>query len=1476
MDCFDCADNVPKVLELESGEMFTGCQFGADKNISGELVFTTSMVGYPESLTDPSYKGQILVITYPLIGNYGVPSDDKDEFGLLKYFESSKIQIDALIISDLNNYNYHWNSHKSLDNWLKKNNIPGLYSVDTRSLTILLREKGTINARIYNSFNNINKSINHVIPEFNNQYENTNLVDMVSTKEIIELNKPIKSSNDDDTRFKIIVVDCGIKNSILRQLLKRNFYLKVVPHDYNFNNEEFDGLFLSNGPGNPEQCIELINNLQIFLSRNTAGNKVIPLFAICLGHQLLSLAIGGNTYKMKYGNRSLNQPCMDMRTGKSYITSQNHGYAVDSNSLPDDWKSLYINLNDLSNEGMIHKSLPYFSVQFHPEAKAGPPDTAFLFDLFLEKVKQPNYRELTTLEVHDLDKPMYKKVLILGSGGLSIGQAGEFDYSGSQAIKALKEENISTVLINPNIATVQTSWDMADKVYFLPVNIEFVEQVIIQERPDGILATFGGQTALNCLTKLVEAKILDKYDVKIMGTPVETIIATEDRGIFAEKMAEIGEPVAQSETANNIEEALKLVTNIGFPVIIRAAFALGGLGSGFAENMEEFKEKSFQAFQNSPQILIEKSMKGWKEIEYEVVRDRFDNCITVCNMENLDPLGIHTGDSIVVAPSQTLSDDEYYMLRNASIKIIKHLGVVGECNVQYALNPFSREYCVIEVNARLSRSSALASKATGYPLAYIAAKLSLGTALSDLKNSVTKKTTAFFEPSLDYIVVKIPRWDLNKFNGVSNEIGSSMKSVGEVMAIGKSFEETIHKATRMANDKAMGLYPLTDLNIDNDTLNKLDKEEIINSLKNPCNERLFNIFKAFSMGITFREVNKYTNIDLWFLDKLYNIYALGKSIENREYLNLDNTEMLMLKKYGYSDYQIAKLTNTNESNIRRFRLDLNIKPYVKQIDTTSGEFPAETNYLYMTYNAKHHDIINKNGVIVLGCGAYRIGSSVEFDWCAVSCINTLKKSKKYSIVINYNPETVSTDYDMCDRLYFEEISLERVLDIYQFEQSEGVIISVGGQVPNNIAMDLYDNQVKILGTSPKDIDRAEDRSKFSNLLDTLNIDQPEWCQLNTLEEAINFCNKVGYPALIRPSYVLSGAAMRVVKNNNQLISYLKYSNLSSDYPVVISKFIEKSKEIELDGVARDGEIVNYAISEHVENAGVHSGDATLILPAQKLYLETAKRIKKVSRLIASNLNISGPFNIQFLSKDNCIKVIECNLRASRSFPFVSKTYNVNFIEIATKIMCNQKFTPPPVNIYDMEYVCVKAPMFSFTRLPNADPVLGVEMASTGEVACFGEDIHDAYLKAMIAAGFKIPRKNILISIPSDMNRFELKESLNILQTMDYQIYCTPTTSDFLSKHDIVNTKLSYNDGEVFSYISNKTVDLVINIPRNGINLSENSTNGYRLRTTCINSGIPLITNVKSAMLLINSLKQYKKSGYTYKSWNEYVNLKKIR
>ena len=1069
-----------------------------------------------------------------------------------------------------------------------------------------------------------------------------------------------------------------------------------------------------------------------------------------------------------------------------------------------------------------------------------------------------------------------KKAIILGSGALKIGEAGEFDYSGSQALKALKEEGVETVLINPNIATIQTSDDIADKIYFLPVTPYFVEQVIKKEKPQGILLAFGGQTALNCGVALYESGVLEKYNIKVVGTPVQSIIDTEDRDIFAKMLGEIGVKTPKSIAAKNMEEAREAAKKVGFPIIIRAAYTLGGLGSGFCENEKELDALASKAFSYSPQILIEESIKGWKEVEYEVVRDKYDNCITVCNMENFDPLGIHTGESIVVAPSQTLSNSEYHKLRAISIKIIRRVGVIGECNVQFALDPFSEDYRVIEVNARLSRSSALASKATGYPLAFVAAKLGLGYGLHELKNTVTKVTTAAFEPALDYCVVKIPRWDLSKFIGVSKNIGSSMKSVGEIMAIGRSFEEAIQKGIRMVG---LGMHGFV-ANKEEITIAEIDSE-----LTNPTDRRIFAIAEAFNKNYTIDEIYEKTKIDRWFLQKLKIIFNIKNELEKESHLENVPMELLIrAKQSGFSDFQIARLVLKSANNkihedlikVRNFRKKNGILPFVKQIDTLAGEYPAQTNYLYLTYNGNEHDIDflhDDKSVIVLGSGAYRIGSSVEFDWCSVNAVNTIKKEKYRSIMINYNPETVSTDYDTCDRLYFDELTFERVMDIVDLESPHGVVISMGGQIPNNLAMKLHGQNVPVLGTSPVKIDNAEDREKFSSLLDRLKVDQPRWARLSTIEEIHKFVDVVGYPILIRPSYVLSGAAMNVVSNEDQLEYFLDMAaNVSKEHPVVVSEFIEEAKEIEIDAVANNGEMIAYAISEHVEFAGVHSGDATIVFPPQKLYVETIRRIKRIAREIAKALEITGPFNMQFLAKDNDIKVIECNLRASRSFPFVSKVMKLNLIEIATKVMLGVHVEKPDKSLFELDYVGVKAPQFSFARLLNADPVLGVDMASTGEVACIGENYYEAILKSMLSVGYKIPVKNVLISSGPSRGKVELLNSAKLLHENGINIFATEGTHRFFLDNGIDNTLLYWPDEEdrapnTIDYIKEKKIDLVINIPKNYT--TRELENGYKIRRNSIDFNVPLITNARVASAFIYAICKYNPDDITIKSWDEY-------
>ncbi len=1066
-----------------------------------------------------------------------------------------------------------------------------------------------------------------------------------------------------------------------------------------------------------------------------------------------------------------------------------------------------------------------------------------------------------------------KKVLVLGSGALKIGEAGEFDYSGSQALKALREEGIFTILINPNIATVQTSEGVADKIYFLPVTPFFIEKVIEKERPEGILLSFGGQTALNCGIALFKSGVLKKYNVEVLGTPVQSIIDTEDREIFADNLRKINILTPRSIAVTSIDDALKASETLGFPIIVRAAFTLGGQGSGFCYNRDELLKLAGTAFSYSSQILVEESLKGWKEVEYEVVRDCYDNCITVCNMENFDPLGIHTGESIVVAPSQTLTNREYHKLRSLSIEIVRNVGIVGECNVQYALDPNSEDYRVIEVNARLSRSSALASKATGYPLAFVAAKLALGYGLHELKNSVTKTTTAFFEPALDYIVVKIPRWDLNKFTGVSKEIGSSMKSVGEIMAIGRTFEEAIQKGLRMVGQGTHGFVGNNDLEF----------PDIDQALSAPTDMRIYSIASAFGAGYTVDRIHELTKIDNWFLVKLKSIFDHMVELKTINKIEDISSEMMKeTKQKGFSDFQIARFIKKNPGNmheemlkVRNYRKSLGVVPYIKQIDTLAAEYPAQTNYLYLTYNGSAHDIIpEKDGksVIVLGSGAYRIGSSVEFDWCSVNALTTARNEGYRGVMINFNPETVSTDYDTCDRLFFDELSFERTMDIIELEQPKGVVVSTGGQIANNLVMRLHGEKVPILGTAPESIDNAENRHKFSSLLDTLKIDQPRWKELVEVEQIYDFVDEVGFPVLIRPSYVLSGAAMNVVSNREELDFFLTLAaRVSKQYPVVVSEFIQNAKEIEIDAVADKGEVIAYAISEHIEFAGVHSGDATIVFPAQKMYFETSRRIKKISRDIARALNISGPFNMQFLAKDNDIKVIECNLRASRSFPFVSKVLKINLIELATKIMLGIEVEKPGKSAFEMDYVGIKASQFSFSRLQKADPVLGVEMASTGEVGCIGENYYEALLKAMLSVGYRIPEKNILFSSGDTRSKIELLTSARMLVERGYNLFATRGSAKFLSDNDVPVTTLYWPDEaespNTLEYLKSRKIDLVINIPKN---LSKTELyNDYEIRRAAVDFNIPLITNARLASAFIYAICKLQPEDIAILSWDEY-------
>ena len=1444
-------------LELENGQKFYGKQFGFPTSVSGEVVFQTGMVGYPESLTDPSYHRQILVLTYPLIGNYGIPNQEEDHNGLSKYFESDKIQVSALVVGEYNPQYSHWKGVKNLSDWLVENQIPGISGIDTRQLTLLIREAGTLKGRLVNDDQEIQPP--HLI-----NISEINIVQEVSNPEIRYYPK-----TKDPNQPTILVLDFGIKYSQIRSLLQRGFNLEVAPWDYQFLDKikNYDGIFLSNGPGDPVMARQAIDQLQQLIQ----NKDKTPIFGICLGHQILSLAAGASTYKMKYGNRGHNIPARLLDTKRCLITSQNHGYAVSTDNLSQEWLPLFTNANDGSNEGIIHQEYPWFSVQFHPEAKAGPTDANFLFDLF-KKVILENETDLLKSIKQELEvEPLLpynsrikdlKKVLVLGSGGLSIGQAGEFDYSGSQAVKAFKEE-MQTVLINPNIATVQTSTGLADKIYSLPITPEFVEKVIELERPDCLALSFGGQTALNCGVQLQKSGVLEKYNLEVLGTPISAIESTENRQIFKEKLQEIGERIAPSQTVYNLEDAYQAAEDLGYPVLVRSAYALGGLGSGFAENPEELKVLVEPTLAKpNAQVIIDKSLKGWKEVEYEIVRDQYDNCISVCNMENLDPLGVHTGESIVVAPSQTLSDDEYNRLRTVALKTVRHIGVIGECNIQYALDPDSEDYFIVEINARLSRSSALASKATGYPLANVAAKIAMGYSLVDLKNSVTRTTTACFEPSLDYCTIKIPRWDLKKFPQVSRKIGSSMKSVGEAMAISRSFEEALQKALRMVDENCLGLDP-----------NHLSQQDIdLDDLANPSYYRIFLIAHLLHQKkMTQDEIHRETKIDYWFLRKFQKIIDMYHILENQE---LESSVLLKAKRRGFSDSQIARVTQSTEIAIRDLRLKHNIRPWFKLIDTVAGEFPCYTNYSYSTYHGNEHDLEPLNpGVIVLGSGVYRIGSSVEFDWCSVNCIREIRKTKK-AIMINYNPETVSTDYDEADRLYFDELSFEVVMDIYQFENPEGIVLSMGGQLPNNIAMDLHRQNVKVLGTSPENIDQAENRYKFSRMLDQIEVDQPLWKESTDLKDTKEFCQRVGYPCLVRPSYVLSGAAMTVVHSDEELDKSLtKSAQVSKDYPVVVSKFINDAKEIEVDAVAKDGWVELIAISEHVENAGVHSGDATLILPAQDLTEKTLDQIRKSVYKISNALKINGPFNIQFIAKDDQILVIECNLRVSRTFPFISKTLDVNFITTATQIILgNQpKIDSESLNRIQKQTtignrIGVKAPQFSFHRLQDADMKLGVEMVSTGEVACYGANQYQAYLKALRSSGFQMPipgQSKILISVGSFRFKEEFKESVKLL-SQNFELYGTYGTVDYYNSNLGLNLTSVDSNEELLEMIQKKKFDLIINISdpnKSRRNLFPSV--GYKIRSAGIKFGASVMTDIKTAKLLTKALTFH---------WEEYLSI----
>ncbi|KAL0963732.1 hypothetical protein UPYG_G00310170 [Umbra pygmaea] len=1432
-------------LVLEDGTRMKGFSFGDEHSAAGELVFTTGLVGYPEALTDPSYRGQILTLTYPIVGNYGVPNTQElDELGLRKNIESDRIQVSGLLVQDYSHEYSHWNSVKSLGQWLKDEKVPALFGVDTRLLTKVIRDKGTVLGKIEFEGQPVELSDPNQL----------NIVAEVSTKEIRVFGK--------GNPIKVVAVDCGIKYNIIRLLVKRGAEVHLVPWNQDLMSLDYDGLFISNGPGDPALAGELIQNVRKVLE----SDRPQPVFGICMGNQITALAAGAQSYKLPMGNRGQNQPVLNVMTGQAFITAQNHGYGVDITSLPAGWSPLFVNANDGTNEGIMHETKPVFTAQFHPEAKGGPTDTEFLFDAFISLIKKGQAGNIVSVMPKKPVVPprtQVSKVLVLGSGGLSIGQAGEFDYSGSQAVKAMKEENVRTVLMNPNIASVQTNelgTKQADSVYFLPVTPQFVTEVIKTERPDGILLSMGGQTALNCGVELFQSGVLQKYGVKVLGTPVESIMATEDRQLFADKLHEINEKIAPSFAVQTVADALKAADRIGYPVMLRSAYALGGLGSGLCANAVRLQETAQKALAMSTQILVEKSLMGWKEVEYEVVRDVADNCVTVCNMENFDPLGIHTGDSIVVAPSQTLSNEEYHMLRETAIKVVRHLGIVGECNIQYALHPGSLDYCIIEVNARLSRSSALASKATGYPLAFVAAKLALGIPLPEIKNAVSEKTTACFEPSLDYIVTKIPRWDLDRFQGMSPEIGSSMKSVGEVMAVGRTFEESMQKALRMCHPSVDGFMPRLPLNRP-----WSDQQDLMQELAVPSSTRIFSLAKALHSGVTVDQIHQLTAIDMWFLHKLRRITELEQHLRQFNSSTVSQALLLKAKQDGFSDRQVGQALGSCEGQARALRLSHNIKPWVKQIDTLAAEYPAVTNYLYCTYNGQEHDLeFRDQGIMVLGCGPYHIGSSVEFDWCAVSSIRALRQMGRRTVVVNHNPETVSTDFDECDRLYFEELTLERIMDITQQEGCAGCIVSVGGQIPNNLAMPLHLNGVNILGTNPLQIDRAEERSVFSTILDELEVAQAPWKALNSLEDAIEFANKVGYPCLLRPSYVLSGSAMNVAYGEEEMRGFLEEATqVSQEHPVVITKFINGAREVEVDAVAKRGMVLAHAMTEHVEDAGVHSGDATLMLPTQTISQGAIEKVKTATRKIAKAFEISGPFNTQFLVKGNDVMVIECNLRASRSFPFVSKTISVDFINVATRVMVgepqDEAALPSLENpIIPVDYVGIKAPMFSWPRLRDADPVLRCEMASTGEVACFGPNIYSAFLKAMLSTGFKLPTRGILIGIQHSF-RPNFLATAHQLNKEGFKLFATEATSAWLSANDVPATPVAWpsQDGgdaslpSIIRLINEGHIDLVVNLPNNN---SKFLRDNFLIRRMAVDHGVPLITNYQVVKLFAEAIK----------------------
>nr|AAC47302.1 glutamine-dependent carbamoyl phosphate synthase [Babesia bovis]prf//2207313A carbamoyl phosphate synthetase [Babesia bovis] len=1456
-------DSLPAKLLLQDGTEFNGYSFGyVDENYdyavlpnlsaTGEVVFSTSMVGYAEALTDPSFLGQILVLTYPSVGNTGVPPSEQvsvielditlvqDELRCLRSgFESSRIHVNGFVCCDYSIYESHWSSCKSLSSWLREERIPAISGIDTRALTKHLRNCGSTLARIIigpksrglvsprllesSSFYDTNNPdlmrslpdphpVLYTMSEIDGErYVTSYEFTVAELDDILSRDPCACHSSDLDVHFAskkkfcgypnkpvndcasgsgslyssslslkgvtlVVIVDCGIKSNIIRLFLRMSpvqVRALVVPHNFDFNRIPYDGLIISNGPGDPSDATVTIANLRRAMERTT------PIFGICLGHQLMGLAAGAKTYKMRYGHRGFNQPCVDLRTSKCYMTSQNHGYAIDEETLPSEWLR-YCDANDGCVEGIIHMTYPWFSLQFHPEASGGPTDTLFLMRDFIYSLGKSGSIPLH-IRRHFTSRSMEGGILLLSSGGISIGQAGEFDYSGSQAILALKESGAEVILVNPNVATVQTNHGLADVVYF-ELLLLIVSNIIEKERPDGIMCSFGGQTALNCGIDLYKSGILSKYNCEVLGTPIETIINTEDRALFNRKLAEIGERCAPSKVGTDVGSCISAAQELGYPVLVRTNYALGGFGSGLASDESELRSILSNIFSTSSCrkggsdtteagsgssfpvedvcVYIDKALKGWKEIEFEIIRDNNDNCISPASMENFDPLGIHTGDSIVVAPAQTLTNGELYKYREIAFKIVRYLGSVGECNVQFAVNPDTDDYFIVELNARLSRSSALASKATGYPLAYFAARIALGFDLVQMRNAITLVTTACFEPSLDYIVVKIPKWDLRKFEYADNLLGSSMKSVGEVMSIGRTFEEAMQKALRMQ---------VRVLGFNSGVMSGADSEAITEALRHPTPDHVAAIARAFELGMTVSDIHGLTKIDPWFLHRLHHLHILNAHLSILPSLSSFTPAMMRYYKvYGFSDRQISReivKSTVSEDDVRELRKSWGIVPFVKVIDTMAAEYPAKTNYCYLTYNGIESDVlpcgpidskdsVSATSIVVLGCGPYRIGSSIEFDWVCCSCVKALRSLGHAAVIVNCNPETVSTDYDVRDRLYFDELTVEIVDAIYHFENPKGIVISVGGQTANNLALQFHSLGLPILGTSVESIDSCEDRYSFSEVVCSFGHDQTCMEEFTSFEGAKQFCTKVSFPVLVRPSYVLSGASMRVIVSFEELEKYLQTSAVvNREHPVVISKFIEKANEVEVETVWHLGYYTETTpLVEHVEHAGTHSGDATLILPAQNIFVGTHRAVKKITREFSRYLNYDGPFNVQYLCKNNEIKIIECNLRASRTLPFISKTLNVNFIDQATRVMVGSPARVHNIQLMDIDYVAVKVPVFSFHRLSPSHPVVGVDMKSTGEVVGFGANKYEALLKAMMASNVRLPTSGMLISLDSDVRQ----------------------------------------------------------------------------------------------------------------------------